>query len=135
MRGMGRPYVVRRSGGQAPVPALTPADVEDTAPLDVPIEEEFRVGTMSLAWDGDVERVVIECFEAGDGGGEEEDLADTDDEASGGVLRVWLTGATARAFAKRALGVVAAGRPPWAFCSGPRDPEGGICPRANGYRR
>ena len=31
--------VVRRSGGQAPVPALTPADVEDTGPLDVPIEE------------------------------------------------------------------------------------------------
>jgi len=127
--------VVRRTGGQAPVPALMPADVEDTAPLEVPIEEEFRVGTMSLAWDGDVERVVIECFEAGEGPGDEEDLSDTDDAASGAVLRVWLTGAGARAFAKRALAVVAAGRPPCPFCSGPLDPDGHICPRANGYRR
>jgi uncharacterized repeat protein (TIGR03847 family) len=127
--------VVRRSGGQAAVPALTPEGVEDTAPLDVPIEEEFRVGTMSLAWDGDVERVVIECFEAGEGQAEEEDLADTDEEASGAVLRVWLTGATARAFAKRALAVVGAGRPPCPFCANPLDPEGHICPRANGYRR
>src|SRR4051812_586300 len=65
--------VVRRTGGTAAVPALTPADVEDTGPLDVPIEEEFRVGTMSLAWDGDEERVVIECFEAAEEAGEEED--------------------------------------------------------------
>ena len=53
--------VVRRSGGEAAVPAVTPADVEDTAPLDAPIEEEFRVGTMALAWDGDDEVVVIEA--------------------------------------------------------------------------
>ena len=45
--------VLRRSGGSAPVPALAPADAEDTDPLDTPIEEEFRVGTMSLAWDGE----------------------------------------------------------------------------------
>lgn len=127
--------VVRRTGGTAPVPALTPADIEDTAPLDTPIEEEFRVGTMSLAWDGDAERVVIECFEAGESSGEEEDLPDSDDEATGCVLRVSLTGAAARAFAKRALAVVAAGRPPCPFCSGPLDAEGHICPRANGYRR
>ena len=130
--------VVRRSGGTAPVPALLAGDVEDTGPLDTPIEEEFRVGTMSLAWDGDTQRVVIECFEAGEPGepgGEEEDLPDTAEEASGGVLRVALTGAAARAFAKRALAVVGAGRPPCPFCSGPLDPEGHICPRANGYRR
>jgi uncharacterized repeat protein (TIGR03847 family) len=127
--------VVRRSSGEAGVPAVTPADSSDSAPLDAPIEEEFRVGTMSLAWDGEVERVVIECFEAGEGPNEEEELADTDDEASGGVLRVWLTGATARAFAKRALAVVAAGRPPCPFCNNPLDPSGHICPRANGYRR
>src|SRR3954452_25400288 len=83
--------VVRRTGGTAAVPALTPADVEDTGPLDVPIEEEFRVGTMSLAWDGDEERVVIECFEAAEEAGEEEDLTDEDEEATGGVLRGSLT--------------------------------------------
>ena len=53
--------VVRRSAGEAGVPAVTPAEAADTAPLDVPIEEEFRVGTMALAWDADDERVVIEA--------------------------------------------------------------------------
>ena len=41
----------------------------------------------------------------------------------------------ARAFAKRALDVVNAGRPPCPLCSLPLDPEGHVCPRQNGYRR
>jgi uncharacterized repeat protein (TIGR03847 family) len=128
--------VVRRSKGEAPVPAIAPKMADDTAPLDLPIEEEFRVGTMSLAWDGDADRVVIECFEAGAAGSQDEDeLPDTDDDADGAVLRVSLAGAAARSFAKRALAVVAAGRPPCPFCNGPLDPQGHICARANGYRR
>jgi uncharacterized repeat protein (TIGR03847 family) len=128
--------VLRRAAGAVSVPALAPVTGEDTAPLDTPIEEEFRVGTMSLAWDGELERVVIECFEAGENLGEDdEDLPDTDDEADGAVLRVSLAGAAARAFAKRALALVGAGRPPCPFCTNPLDPEGHICPRANGYRR
>jgi uncharacterized repeat protein (TIGR03847 family) len=138
--------VLRRSGGQAPVPAVTPMVAEDTAALDTPIEEEFRVGTMSLAWDGETSRVVIEAFSEGatpeleDADEEDEEepvglLADDEPAAAGSVLRVRLTGAQARAFAKRALAVVAAGRPPCPFCEGPLDPEGHICPRANGYRR
>jgi uncharacterized repeat protein (TIGR03847 family) len=136
--------VVRRSGGSAPVPAVTPADAEDLAPMETPIEEEFRVGTMSLSWDGDRELVVIECFEVGDD--PEDD--DTEDDETGGsarglpdagdarsVLRVAISGTTARAFAKRALALVVAGRPPCPFCAGPLDPEGHVCPRANGYRR
>ncbi|MEH3078872.1 MAG: DUF3090 domain-containing protein [Quadrisphaera sp.] len=126
--------VVRRSGGAAPVPAVTPADARDDAPLDTPIEEEFRVGTMTLAWDGDRQLVVIECFEVGDDdeggpavGAEEEDTRS--------LLRVSLTGASARAFCSRALAVVAAGRPPCPFCGDPLDPAGHVCPRANGYRR
>jgi uncharacterized repeat protein (TIGR03847 family) len=134
--------VVRRSGGSAPVPALTPADAEDNEPLDTPIEEDFRVGAMSLAWDGEAERVVIECFAEGTPIDEEENEDDdsaagsgTGEEVDGAVLRVSISGTTARAFAKRALAVVAAGRPPCPFCSTPLDPEGHICPRANGYRR
>jgi uncharacterized repeat protein (TIGR03847 family) len=130
--------VLRRTGGAAPVPALATADSDDNEPLDTPIEEEFRVGTMSLAWDGDNQRVVIECFAEGTDSDEavaEEEQEDDAEEATGTVLRVSLSGAAARAFAKRALAVVAAGRPPCPFCAGPLDPEGHICPRANGYRR
>jgi uncharacterized repeat protein (TIGR03847 family) len=51
------------------------------------------------------------------------------------VMRVSLTGAAARAFAKRAIAVVAAGRPPCPFCGNPLDADGHVCPRANGHRR
>jgi len=124
--------VLRRSAGAAPVPALPPSDSVDNAPLDTPIEEEFRVGTMSLSWEVDRGRVVLECF-AVSAGNEQPDAPADDD--SGPLLRVILTGASARSFAKRALAVVAAGRPPCPFCAGPLDPGGHICPRSNGYRR
>ncbi|MEO8106384.1 MAG: DUF3090 family protein, partial [Actinomycetes bacterium] len=44
-------------------------------------------------------------------------------------------GSAARAFVERAESVIAAGRPPCPFCTLPLDPDGHICPRANGYRR
>ncbi|WP_314173245.1 DUF3090 domain-containing protein [Streptomyces winkii] len=134
--------VVRRSGGNAPVPAVAPTELDDTEPLETPVEEEFRVGTMALAWDGDGERMVVEAqavveLEADS----DEDLADAeerllqDDENGPPMLRVRLDGTMARAFAKRALEVVNAGRPPCPLCSLPLDPEGHVCPRQNGYRR
>ncbi|MFI9204529.1 DUF3090 domain-containing protein [Streptomyces sp. NPDC053048] len=134
--------VVRRTGGSAPVPAVAPVEFADTAPLDTPVEEEFRVGTMALAWDGDGQRMVVEAqalveLEADT----DEDLAEAEerllqDELNGPpMLRVRLTGTMARAFAKRALEVVNAGRPPCPLCSLPLDPEGHVCPRQNGYRR
>jgi uncharacterized repeat protein (TIGR03847 family) len=131
--------VLRVSGGKAPVPAVAPVDAEDNDPLDTPIEEEFRVGAMSLAWDPDTGRVVVECFAEGVPVDEEEDDEEEEEEdegeLDGAVLRVSISGAAARAFTKRALAVVAAGRPPCPFCHNPLDPQGHICPRANGYRR
>jgi uncharacterized repeat protein (TIGR03847 family) len=127
--------VLRVSGGTAAVPAVAPVDAEDNDPLDAPIEEEFRVGAMSLAWDPDAGRVVVECFAEGVSVEEEDEDDEESEELEGAVLRVSMTGAAARAFTKRALAVVAAGRPPCPFCSNPLDPQGHICPRANGYRR
>ncbi len=134
--------VVRRTGGNAPVPAVAPVELADTAPLDTPVEEEFRVGTMALAWDAEGQRMVVEAqalveLEADT----DEDLAAAEerllqDELNGPpMLRVRLTGTMARSFAKRALEVVNAGRPPCPLCSLPLDPEGHVCPRQNGYRR
>jgi uncharacterized repeat protein (TIGR03847 family) len=130
--------VVRRSSGEAAVPAVTPADVADTEPLATPIEEEFRVGTMALAWDTDDEVVVIEAQALVESDADEDDeplLIEDDDEEGPPLLRVRLPGGTARAFVTRALAVVAAGRPPCPFCGGPLDAGGHVCPRANGYRR
>ena len=130
--------VLRVSGGEAPVPALTEEPVEDLAPLDQPIEEEFRVGTLALGWDPNTERLVIVAQAPGEDDGEAPGPAiDEDDDEGDGpdVLRVRLTGEMARAFAKRAQSVVSAGRPACPFCGLPLDPGGHICPRSNGYRR
>ncbi|MCW2671257.1 MAG: hypothetical protein JWO27_3154 [Frankiales bacterium] len=117
------------------VPAVAPRELEDTAPLDAPVEEEFRVGTMGLAWETDGERLVVEALAQAEDEtqAEVEPLSDADDGPA--VLRVRITAEMARAFIARALRVVAAGRPPCPLCSLPLDPEGHICPRQNGHRR
>ena len=129
--------VLRRSAGETSVPAVTPADGVDMAPLEAPIEEEFRVGTMALAWDADDEVVVIEAQAVTEGENDDGETLLIDDDAEEGpaLLRVRLPGAAARAFVVRAQAVVAAGRPPCPFCGGPLDVAGHVCPRANGYRR
>jgi uncharacterized repeat protein (TIGR03847 family) len=124
--------VRRRQGGESTVPATAPPQLEDVAPLDAPVEEEFRVGTLALAWDDDESLVIIEAQSASpepDDG----DSAPADIDTNADMLRVRLSPAVARAFAKRALRVVAAGRPPCPLCGNPLDPEGHICPRQNGH--
>lgn len=97
---------------------------------------------MALAWDGEGERMIVEAQAIVElEPGEDEDLADAeerllqDDENGPPMLRVRISGAMARSFAKRAMEVVNAGRPPCPLCSLPLDPEGHVCPRQNGYRR
>ena len=50
--------VQRRSAGQVDVPPAS-STATDTDPLDAPITEEFRVGTMTIAWDPSIDRIVI----------------------------------------------------------------------------
>src|SRR3712207_1557483 len=153
--------VMRGEGGAGLVPAVAPTALEDAEPLEQPIDEEFRAGTMTLAWDPEEGRVVIEVFPVDDEaveptepGALEEALAETLGESLGEALAevlaeeagdeeaepdelllVSLPPAVARAFSKRAQSVVAAGRPPCPFCGQPLDPAGHLRPRANGYRR
>ena len=104
----------------------------DHDPLDLPIDEEFRLGAVGLAWDPQGARVLLELHAAS-----ESEVADIgeDDEDAADTVRIRLTAPAARAFAERAALMVSAGRPPCPLCSLPLDPQGHICPRANGYRR
>lgn len=128
-------------GVAADIPAVTPTDDVDTGPLDQPIVEEFRAGTITLSWDGTDERVVIEVFPVVEVvlplETDEEDLVDLpiDDPEPEELFLVRLTPAQARIFATRAGSVVQAGRPSCQFCGGPVDVGGHLCPRANGFRR
>lgn len=128
-------------GVAAAIPREVAPDDVDTDPLEQPIQEEFRAGTITLSWDTGDERVVIEVFPVSEQAApietdEEELLAlPIDEPEPEEVFIVRLTPAQARAFAVRAGSVVGAGRPTCQFCGGPMDPDGHLCPRANGYRR
>jgi len=130
------------AGGVAAfIPAVTPAEEIDTAPLDQPIVEEFRAGTITLSWDGEDERVVIEIFPVVEVtlpiAADESDLVDLpiEEPEPEELFVVRLDPAQARTFATRAASVVQAGRPSCQFCGGPVDASGHLCPRANGFRR
>lgn len=125
----------------APGAAVEPGEPggapEDTDPLQTPFDEDWHVQTLSLAWDEDRQRLVIECHDHDPDEQDEQDDASADPGAplAGNSIRVSLTPAQARAFARRSNALVAAGRPPCPFCGNPLDPTGHICPRANGYKR
>jgi uncharacterized repeat protein (TIGR03847 family) len=121
------------------VPSATVAEfVADAEPLDEPIVEAFRAGTLTLGWDGSNDRVLVEArAQTEDDVEASETQADVlpEDDAEDGpdVFRVLLTAPAARAFVDRAVRVVASGRPPCPLCGQPLDPLGHICPRRNGH--
>lgn len=110
------------------------ADVDDLDPLTPPVDEEFRVAAMGLAWDGAAQAVVVEAVAAGEEPIEEDAILSDADEGPD-ALRVTITPMAARAFIARARRVIAAGRPSCPLCSMPLDATGHVCPRQNGYRR
>ncbi len=129
--------LIRNEEAAATIPAVPPVALEDNGPLEQPIVEEFRAGTMTLSWDATDERIVVEVFpyteeSVVEPGTPEEEIEEPEPEE---ILVVRLPAGLARAFSKRASVVVGAGRPSCQFCGGPMDPDGHLCPRANGFRR
>ena len=129
---------VRSRGADVPEQAVE-AEI-DRAPLDEPLQEAFRVGTMAITWDVDDETVVIEArelleteAEAEEDEAEEDETDEEADDEEADRIRVTLSPRRILAFAARALEIVAAGRPPCPFCGQPLNPEGHICTRRNGY--
>src|SRR5882757_612425 len=51
--------VRRVSGGAEALGVVPDLESRDVAPLQKPIEEEFRVATLALGWDPRIDRVVI----------------------------------------------------------------------------
>jgi uncharacterized repeat protein (TIGR03847 family) len=104
----------------------------DIEPLAVPLEEEFRVGTMGLGWDADSRSIVVELLAFTEEELDESVVLD-DTEEGPDAVRVFLSPVQAKAFATRAERVISAGRPPCPLCAEPLDSAGHICPRQNGY--
>jgi uncharacterized repeat protein (TIGR03847 family) len=121
--------IVERTG------TALPAGAADNDALQQPVDEEFRVSAMALAWDGDAGLVIIEAQAPAEDVevAQETLLEDVDDGPD--ALRVRIEPHHARAFIDRARQVVSAGRPPCPLCALPLDPSGHVCPRQNGYHR
>jgi uncharacterized repeat protein (TIGR03847 family) len=114
--------------------AASTATEQDTEPLDEPINEAFRAGSLTLGWDGDAERVLVEARAQSEDGEElDPDEDDDDDDDGPDLLRVRITADAARRFVVRASRIVASGRPPCPLCGAPLEPQGHICPRRNGH--
>lgn len=109
---------------------------KDEKSLSTPIEEEFRVGLIGIAFDQSTELIQIDLQAVSDEDQEDAQFVDVDDLSSDrDILRISITPSEASRFSKRASVVVGAGRLPCPFCGGPIDSRGHLCPRANGYRR
>ncbi len=127
--------------------AAEPVPGDDERPLDEPLRDAFRAGTLTISWDGEESEVTIEARsqmedeDVNEESAEDEDVSDDDDDddvpddAPEGpdVLRVRLSAAMALGFARRAARLVASGRPACPFCGQPLNPEGHVCVRSNGY--
>ncbi len=98
---------------------------QDDAPLETPVDEEFQVGAISLAWNEIDKLISFELYE----------LEEDENDEEGQVLEINFSLGMAIAFVQRSKALVNAGRLPCPFCAIPIDPRGHLCPRANGYRR
>jgi uncharacterized repeat protein (TIGR03847 family) len=110
-----------------------PELVRDSLPLENPVFDEFRVGSMAIFYDEATSKIQIDLRELNiDDDGIDEGSAQLDDVE---IIRLFISPSQAKIFHDRAELVIAAGRQPCPFCSFPIDPQGHICARANGYRR
>jgi uncharacterized repeat protein (TIGR03847 family) len=96
---------------------------DDLQPVLEDFEEpDFAVGTLAIAYDSDVDRVVIITEEI-----------TGEDEEDGDRARFSCTRAQALMLAATGTQLVEAGRPPCPLCGFPLDPRGHVCPRTNGH--
>jgi uncharacterized repeat protein (TIGR03847 family) len=115
---------------------LTPKPTlhRDSLPLDNPVLDEFRIGSIAIFYDESSQLIQIDLREL-NMGDEDEDEIGLSTFSDAQMLRVFITSTQALAFHDRAELVIAAGRQPCPFCGFPINPEGHLCARANGYRR
>ncbi len=120
--------LMHAQGNPVSVPAETPIELVDNDPLEQPVDAEFRTGVMSLGWDPSTAQIVIEAYPLVLVDGDATDPNETDrvETEPTEMLLVRIPVGTARAFAKRTLEVVGAGRPICSLCGTPIDPEGHV---------
>ena len=118
-----------RRGKLATAADLSAAAVVDNLPMELPIDQDFQVGVISITWEKDLVFVNIQAIS------QDEDLILDDLDSGPDLIIATLRIDQVKGFCERAKSIVNAGRPACPFCSLPIDPRGHLCPRSNGYRR
>ncbi|WP_284980715.1 DUF3090 domain-containing protein [Arthrobacter sp. efr-133-TYG-118] len=119
--------LITLEGNPFSVPTGTPVELVDNDQLDT-VQEQFRTGAMSLAWDPTTAQLVLEAYPITDVDADDNDAPLDEDGANvPEMLLVRMPVGTARAFAKRTREIVGAGRPTCPLCGYPIDADGHIC--------
>jgi len=126
-----------KNSGSASLDELSIVQQKDLQPLELPIEDDFRVGIIGISWDEELQRIGVHIQAMGN-----ETIIDLldDEEAlqiedAPDLITLSLRIHQARTFIERSDSVVSAGRRVCPFCGLPINIDGHLCPRANGYRR
>jgi uncharacterized repeat protein (TIGR03847 family) len=118
---------------------------EEELELEEPLEPVWRVGRLSIGYEEERDRMVLELEELVPEDEEEEggeEVGEEDVEAESVLpdlpepdrIRMWATREQMLALSRQGAAVAAAGRPRCEFCGNPIDPEGHTCPAMNGHR-
>jgi uncharacterized repeat protein (TIGR03847 family) len=126
--------------------ALDDADLA----LEEPIDPRFRAGRLSIGYDPDQDRFLLEITEFDPNEDEVEDDAEGEtaepseedliraltEEPTGDLetIRLWASREQMLALSRHGAEVAERGRPTCRFCGNPIDPEGHVCPATNGHR-
>jgi len=110
-----------------------PEDPEEVAAAEAtpmalrePLEPDFRVGQLTLAYDAERDRVLVTAAElvADSEGGAAQDPQE---------IRLVATRPQLRMLARHGSEIVGRGRPTCQFCGNPMDASGHVCPAMNGH--
>jgi uncharacterized repeat protein (TIGR03847 family) len=128
----------------ADVPLETGALADADLALEEPIDPRFRAGRLSIGYDPDEDRFLLEITEYDPNEVEEETGDETEEDLIRSLteavaddretIRLWASREQMLALSRHGAEVAERGRPTCRFCGNPIDPEGHVCPATNGHR-
>jgi uncharacterized repeat protein (TIGR03847 family) len=135
----------------ADVPLETGALDDADLALEEPIDPRFRAGRLSIGYDPDQDRFLLEIteYDPNEDEPDEEEGGEPEEEPEEEALirsltealaddretiRLWASREQMLALSRHGAEVAERGRPTCRFCGNPIDPEGHVCPATNGHR-
>lgn len=106
---------------------------EDAMELEQPFEPRWRAGRLSIGYEEDADRFLLEIEEFQPELEEDDPLLLLQGDPE--LLRLWASREQMFALSRHAATVVDRGRPTCQFCGNPLDPEGHSCPAMNGHSK